>query len=217
MRLWILKNRSWKQLNPLQLLPVPLWSQLQQPRGSWWLRERWVNRTCCKVVGESIKNEYRLLKVLLKTVGRSFGMTNENVNCSLLITIHGPGLVLFKNSQSHIYLNLTSVVKCWTLQIIQLWGVLLWGFFTSWRSVIPAGNGQSPTTVWGSKPKCHHVHQCSGPGQQKASVIVPSVSCDAMGTGLSASSGHFSGHACVIGAVSGRSLHSTWLIRIEIL
>jgi len=95
MRLWISKNRSWKQLNPLQLLPVPLWSQLQQPKENWWHRERWVSRTSSNG-GRSIKIESSLLTVLLEQQERSLGKTGENVVFSLLITIHGPGLVLLK-------------------------------------------------------------------------------------------------------------------------
>lgn len=118
-------------------------------------------------------------------------MTNENVNCSLLITIHCPDLVLFKKFQSYFYLNLTHVIKCLALHVISLWGVLLWRFFTSWRSVIQTGNIDSHTSVWGSKPKCHHARYCSGAEQQK---ILSNCALSALwfngDTGLDVNSGH---------------------------
>ncbi len=41
-RAWTLKSRFWRQRSPLQQLPA-LWSKLlQQHRGSWWLKGRYV-------------------------------------------------------------------------------------------------------------------------------------------------------------------------------
>lgn len=45
MRPWILRNRSWKLLNPSLLPQVPWSNRPRQPRGSWWPRERCVNPT----------------------------------------------------------------------------------------------------------------------------------------------------------------------------
>lgn len=71
-------------------------------------------------------------------------MTNENVNCSLLITIYGPGLVLFKKiPESHLFKphKCSQVLDSSNYSVVGSFAVGLFHFMkicdSSWQWTVP--------------------------------------------------------------------------------